>query len=79
MGEHPELKTLPPGQQAILRSFGKHGLDSCYVASDLMDLRVCSAMAASGLLSPATDYDGPGYDLTTRGAEIASPAPKDPS
>lgn len=70
MSEHPELKTLPPGQQAILRSFAKHGRDSCYVASDIMDLRVCSAMTAGGLLQRATDVEC-GYDLTARGAAVA--------
>lgn len=71
MMEHPEIKTLPPGQRAILRSFAKHGADSCYVASDIMDLRVCSAMAASGLLQRATDYPL-GYDLAPRGLALIS-------
>lgn len=73
--DHPEMKTLPPGQQAILRSFAKHGADSCYVASDIMDLRVCSAMTAGGLLRRATDVEC-GYDLTHRGALIAGFSPE---
>jgi hypothetical protein len=61
------MKTnLPPGQRAILRSFAKHGLDSCYVASDIMDLRVCWAMTDKGLLAPAPDVLA-GYDLTPAG------------
>lgn len=68
--DNRELKTLPPGQQAILRSFAKHGRDSLYVASDIMDLRVCSAMVGGGLLRRFSDPPG-SYELTDDGARIA--------
>lgn len=70
MPEHTPPKWLPPGQQAILRSFAKHGRDSLYVASDIMDLRVCSAMVANGLLARFSDPPG-SYELTDEGARHA--------
>lgn len=58
---------LPPGQAAILRSFAKHGLDSIYVASDVMDLRVCCAMIEKGLLARWEGDGVIGYELTAEG------------
>lgn len=62
------IGALPPGQRAIMRSFAKHGLTSVYVPSDLMDLRVCSAMRAKGLLVQYADEDVSGYELSVAGA-----------
>lgn len=71
-GEHPELKTLPPGQRVILRSFMKHGPDSIYVPSDIMDFRVCCAMAASGLLQRCEEDGVRGYELAARGLQLTA-------
>ncbi|MBP8284408.1 MAG: hypothetical protein KAX46_10950 [Chromatiaceae bacterium] len=69
--------TLPPGQRAIMSSFAKHGLDSLYVPSDFMDLRVCSAMAEKGLLA-RWELDGlRGYELTPAGRAALSTSPKE--
>lgn len=68
------IEALPPGQRAIIRSFAKHGLSSVYVPSDLMDLRVCSAMRARGLIIEYRDEIVSGFELTTAGAALTSQA-----
>jgi hypothetical protein len=72
------LQTLPPGQRAILRSFARHGADSVYVPSDIMDLRVCCAMAAKGILARFEEGDLRGYELTALGRSTVAPAPSTP-
>lgn len=59
---------LPPGQIAILRSFARHGPDSLYQASDIMDLRVCYAMMEGGLLARMPDAPGV-FELTPDGVK----------
>jgi hypothetical protein len=67
----PDFKSLPPGQQDIIKSFRKHGADSVYAPSDIMDLRVCSAMTASAILIPYRENgELIGYELTTRGCTL---------
>ena len=55
---------LTPGQSAIIKLFQRHGLDSVYVPSDIMDLRVCSAMREKGLLARYEEDGLVGYELT---------------
>lgn len=64
-----KLTNLPRGQRAIMQQFGRHGLDSIYVPSDIMDLRVCSAMAEKGLLALYAEDDLRGYELTPAGRQ----------
>lgn len=59
-----KLGHLPRGQSAIIKSFQRHGLDSVYVPSDIMDLRVCSAMREKGLLARYEEGGLAGYELT---------------
>lgn len=63
-------RQLPPGQQAILRSFAANGRDSIYVCSDVLDLRVCCAMAEKGLIR-RIQTTAVGFELTPAGAALA--------
>jgi hypothetical protein len=68
MSYTPDERRPPPGQQAILNSFKKHGRDSIYQASDVLDLRVCCAMVERGFLSAMGEAQ---YELTAAGAKAA--------
>lgn len=70
MGE--ALSDLRPGQQRIMRTFQNEGFE-VYVPADIMDLRVCMALEARGLLRFWESADGRdrGFELTESGRTLA--------
>lgn len=66
------VAALRPGQREIMRSFALHGRKSVYVASDILDLRVCYALVEKGVLAPYQEGDARGFELTDAGASLLS-------
>ncbi len=64
-----ELRPLSYGQRQVLNRFAGSNFDVVLQPADLLEMRVCAALEARGLLKFYKDEDVRGWELTAAGRE----------